>query len=213
MENTTEGLEEQYRVRYEQVLKKVAKTLEEQLKDHVKDIPRIDRISARAKHVDRFLKKAAAKRSNGQPKYADPINQIQDQVGARIITFYLEDVDQVSKQIESYYNSIETQVIVPDSEKEFGYFGKHYIFLLPEDVLEDDMSNAQVPNFFELQVKTLFQHAWSEAEHDLGYKPQDPLLPEEKRKIAFSAAQAWGADQIFAELFSSRKGRCGKLKN
>jgi putative GTP pyrophosphokinase len=54
-------------------------------------------------------------------------------------------------------------------------------------------------------VKTLFQHAWSEADHDVGYKPGSiPLTPEEKRKLAYTSAQAWGADQIFDELFQAR---------
>ena len=40
------------------------------------------------------------------------------------------------------------------------------------------MMNAdreRTPRFFELQVKTLFQHAWSEASHDIAYKPDVPL--------------------------------------
>jgi putative GTP pyrophosphokinase len=54
-------------------------------------------------------------------------------------------------------------------------------------------------------VKTLFQHAWSEAEHDLGYKRgSTPFSAEGKRKIAYTSAQAWGADHIFDELFRAR---------
>jgi len=55
--------------------------------------------------------------------------------------------------------------------------------------------------FFELQIKTLFQHAWSEAEHDLGYKPTTVLSHDQKKRLAFTAAQAWGADQVFDELY------------
>lgn len=63
-----------------------------------------------------------------------------------------------------------------------------------------------LPEFFELQIKTLFQHAWSEAEHDLAYKPELGELDEvELRKLAFTAAQAWGADEIFEDLFQGRK--------
>ncbi|MCL5802016.1 MAG: hypothetical protein M1283_05805, partial [Gammaproteobacteria bacterium] len=63
-----------------------------------------------------------------------------------------------------------------------------------------------VPNLFELQIKTLFQHAWAEAEHDLGYKTSNSLTSLQKRKIAFTAAQAWGADQIFDELYRELEG-------
>lgn len=200
------SLEDQYRSRYEQVLRKVAMRLEEHLKDDLDGIERIDQIRTRAKSVDRFLAKAKTV-EDGKSKYTDPLDQIQDQVGARVVVYYLDDVDTISKEVEGYYRHIEAKAIVPDSDKEFGYFGKHYIFFLPFDVLKDDVAEEEVPTVFELQIKTLFQHAWSEAEHDLGYKPGIDLTPDEKRKIAFSAAQAWGADQIFADLLKSQSSR------
>lgn len=207
MKQETTDLKDRYSIRYEQALNEVAKRLEEQLKSDLNNVPRIDRISARAKSVDRFLKKAAIE-ENSQPKYIDPIKEIQDQIGARVVVFYSDDVEQASREVESYYRGIENQTVVPDSESKFGYFGKHYIFFLPEDLLEDDVSSSQVPKFFELQIKTLFQHAWSEANHDLGYKPESKLAPGDERLIAFSAAQAWGADRVFSELFRGRKNRC-----
>lgn len=191
------------------MLKKLACRLEEQLKDHLGNMPRIDRISARAKSVNRFVKKADTK-VDGQRKYLEPLKDIQDQLGARIVIFYLDDIEPVSEEIEAYYNKIETQVIEPQSENEFSYFGKHYVLHLQEDLLGDDLCQSEAPRFFELQIKTLFQHAWSEANHDLGYKPQSQLTLEEKREIAFTAAQAWGADRIFSRLFKSKKNRCGR---
>ena len=75
-----------------------------------------------------------------------------------------------------------------------------------KQIIDDGMDAEMVPGFFELQVKTLFQHAWSEAEHDLGYKPGvKPLTPDETRRLAFTSAQAWGADHIFDELFRERE--------
>jgi hypothetical protein len=48
-------------------------------------------------------------------------------------------------------------------------------------------------------------NAWSEANHDLGYKPgSKPLDSEAKRRLAFTSAQAWGADRVFDELFRER---------
>ena len=34
----------------------------------------------------------------------------------------------------------------------------------------------------------------------------DPLTPQQKRQLAFTSAQAWGADQIFDQLFRERHG-------
>ena len=67
---------------------------------------------------------------------------------------------------------------IPESEWEFGYFGRHYVLVLPSDVKGDAIDRTKLPDYFELQVKTLFQHAWSEA--DLGYKPGSTPLSARK---------------------------------
>jgi ppGpp synthetase/RelA/SpoT-type nucleotidyltranferase len=193
-----------YQQRYDAALKPLAEALELSLKGHFNAQPRIDRVNARAKSVDRFLAKAQAT-VDGQPKYAEPLRQIQDQIGARIITFYRSDVERVSEIVLKYYRPIENRALVPESEWEFGYFGQHFVLLIPSDVIDPSIDRTLMPQFFELQVKTLFQHAWSEANHDLGYKPGDiPLSSDAKRRLAFTSAQAWGADRIFDELLQER---------
>jgi ppGpp synthetase/RelA/SpoT-type nucleotidyltranferase len=74
------------------------------------------------------------------------------------------------------------------------------LLLIPGDVLGAPFSTDFKPRVSELQIKTVFQNAWGEADHDLGYKPTTPLTREQKKKLAFTAAQAWGADMIFDEL-------------
>lgn len=194
------SLKETYTLRRENILVPLAARIEDHLKNLLGSFVRVDRISARAKSVERFLGKAA-KLENGKPKYEDPLNQIQDQVGARIVTFYASDVERIRLEIEKYFKYIESQKIVPESEKEFGYEGRHFILFVPEDLIDDTVSRDESVELFELQIKTLFQHAWSEAEHDLGYKPSVKLTSDQNRRLAFTAAQAWGADQIFDEMF------------
>jgi putative GTP pyrophosphokinase len=198
-----DSLATDYRGRHP-LLVRLARNIDEHIRGLLQSQPRIDRISARAKDVDRFLKKAES-HIEGRPKYSEPLNQIQDQIGARIIVFYKSDVDLIDAIVKRYFTAIEYRRVVPDSESEFGYFGQHLVLVLPSDIVEDDMDKALIPDFFELQIKTLFQHAWSEADHDLGYKPGDtPLTGEQKRLVAFTSAQAWGADHIFERLFEER---------
>lgn len=190
----------EYKIRYQSILLPLARKLAEHLQDSVAGVPRIDRVAARAKSPDRFMAKAQKVLATGGRKYAEPLSQVQDLVGARIIVLYLDDVEAVSAVIDRYYRRVELRELVPESPNEFGYVGKHYILSVPEDLFEDDADRTRTPQFFELQVKTLFQHAWSEAEHDLRYKPEEPLTPLQHRQLAFTAAQAWGADQIFQTL-------------
>jgi putative GTP pyrophosphokinase len=195
------SLNEDYEARFAGVLPHLALALEEQLKAYLEGEARIDRVQARAKSVDRFLAKAA-KRQGEAAKYLEPLHQIQDQVGARIISFYVSDIERISRIVERYLRPVEAKNLIPESEWEFGYFGRHYVLLIPDDLIDASWDRKHVPEFFELQVKTLFQHAWSEANHDLGYKPgARDLSPDSKRRLAFTSAQAWGADQIFDELF------------
>ncbi|ALH80705.1 GTP pyrophosphokinase [Sphingopyxis macrogoltabida] len=195
-------LNSQYQSRYSEVLVDTADRLKAYIKSLFSDIERVDAIVARAKSPDRFLAKAAKTGEDGLPKYSDPLNQIQDQIGARITVFYLTDVEIVKAETEKYFSFIESQSKFPENDSEFGYFGAHMILKLPDDVI-DDRHSSSCPEFFELQIKTLFQHAWSEAHHDLGYKAPRPLTGLERRQVAFSAAQAWGADQIFEQLRSA----------
>lgn len=201
-------LEQVFALRRERALVPLAARIEDHLKSLFSGFPRIDRISARAKSVDRFMGKAT-KQENGKPKYDDPLNQIQDQVGARIVTFYLSDVERVRVEIEKYFKFIESKKIVPESEREFGYEGRHFILFVPTDLADETLSGDESVEFFELQIKTLFQHAWSEAEHDLGYKPTSKLTSEQKRRLAFTAAQSWGADQIFDEMYRQMTQNAG----
>ncbi len=200
------SLRDAFVLRRARVLVPLAERIEAHLKSLFAGLARIDRISARAKDVDRFLAKAQ-KHDNDKPKYDDPLNQIQDQVGARIVTFYASDVERVRLEIENYFRYIESKKIVPESESEFGYEGRHFILFVPDDLIDDTLERDESVEFFELQIKTLFQHAWSEAEHDLGYKPSGKLTSDQKRRLAFTAAQAWGADLIFDEMFRQLKKR------
>ena len=157
----TARLTADYEERFERTLCPLAERLLEYITPLFRDVRHIDRITVRPKSVDRFVEKALAKQGHTD-KYSDPFNQIQDQLGARIVVFYLSDVEPVAQEVCRYFRPIESQLVVPDSEAEFGYFGKHMVLFIPSDVLQVvDERNA--PRFFELQVKTLFQHAWSEA--------------------------------------------------
>lgn len=193
--NEFDQIYKQYKMHYDDLLL-LAEELRNDLTEYLSSFQRIDRICVRVKSPERFSSKAI-KTINGKRKYTDPFKEIQDQIGARVITYYLSDVEKITKLVTEYYGSIEITEKRPDSFKEFGYFGKHFILFIPDEIRKVD----PLPIFFELQIKTLFQHAWAECEHDLNYKSDSEIKFEDKQYIAYSSAQAWGADKIFDELF------------
>jgi putative GTP pyrophosphokinase len=192
------AIKDEYTERYP-VLAKIAIKLQDYLIEVTSGLLRIDSVTVRAKHPDRYFSKAIKTNKNGEAKYANPKYGIQDQIGARINVLYLSDVESVRQHMIKFMKHIEESPKFPDDDTAFGYFGYHFIFQTPDDIIPDEHKEA-VPEFFELQIKTLFQHAWSETHHDLGYKTHRELTSDERRQIAFTAAQAWGADRIFDDL-------------
>jgi ppGpp synthetase/RelA/SpoT-type nucleotidyltranferase len=157
--------------------------------------PRVDQIAVRVKSLDRILEKAQ------RMAYKNPLEEVLDQIGTRVVVYYNSDVEPTAQAILTRFRLHEQHVYEAPDPRIFGYQGKHFICYLPPQI----HSCAQSPvDFFEVQVSTLFQHAWAEAEHELGYKAELPLDYDEKRKIAWAAAQAWGADIIFDEIWRAR---------
>lgn len=196
---TSDAVKE-YERRYNAFLKTIAANLEQHVKGIVSDLPHVDRVGARAKTPDSFAGKITRKDDQENLKYQKPFTELQDLIGARVIVFYLNDVKAVADQINRHFRHIEQKAMVPEYDWSFGYFGEHFVLALPRDVVPEGVDLAQVPGFFELQIKTLFQHAWSEANHDIVYKAKQGLTQDQIRRSAYAAAQAWGADRIVDEL-------------
>jgi ppGpp synthetase/RelA/SpoT-type nucleotidyltranferase len=194
-----QNLIEKYKENYKHFLQPIAQNLENYFIEIFAENSRIERISARSKSVESFSKKAS-KLVNDELKYKYPLLDIQDQIGVRIICFYLSDINVIEEVVKKYFKPIEEQYKKPKDENEFGYEGMHYILFIPDTIRNPRTSKENCPEFFELQIKTLYQHAWAAANHDLGYKTEQDLTKEQRRRIAFTAAQSWGADYIFDEL-------------
>lgn len=192
-------LSAEYTKRFNLVLKPTSEALEEFLYPLFTGQAGVCRVSTRPKTITSFLEKAQ-RTHNGRPKYSDPMNQIQDQIGALVLTRFSSDIPPIAEIVEKHFRRIERSLVEPDSESEFGYVGRHYILFIPNDARCDAVPDSDL-DFFELQIKTLFQYAWSETNHSIGYKRLESLSPEQRRLSAYVAAQAWGADRAVCELY------------
>jgi ppGpp synthetase/RelA/SpoT-type nucleotidyltranferase len=181
------------------ILQEVMNDIEKLLVEILDGISRKDRIETRVKAIDSFIEKASKKDSDEKPKYNYPLEEIQDQSGARIVVFYKSDVELAAKRILTEFREVQDRQIEQPDPEAFSYEARHFVCLIPPDI----QARYKPPiNFFELQISTLFQHAWAEANHDLGYKSPRDLSYGDRRRIAWAAAQAWGADMIFDEMWN-----------
>jgi putative GTP pyrophosphokinase len=132
---------------------------------------------------------------------------VTDLVGIRVITYFEHTIENVAKIIESRFNVDFTNSTNKLNLASFGYKSLHYVCALPEH--ERSKLDIPAPFRFEIQVRTVLQHAWAEIEHDLGYKAQEAIPHVIRRRFSRVASLLEIADQefgsILAELSSYRE--------
>lgn len=163
-------------------------------------LPHIDRVSFRAKETRSFLRKALSE-TGDQRRYHNPLREVEDQVAGRVLVFFRSDLEPVRQRLIETFGAVEDVRKEPESPAEFSYESDHLVLHIPPFLVPDSWERRQdVPVTFEMQVRTLFQHAWAEPQHDLGYKSEADLDRETKRQLAWVAASAWGADQVLDQV-------------
>lgn len=164
------------------------------------NITHIDRIGFRVKGVDSFVEKVVDR--GAKPAYTNPLSQVEDQIGGRVIVLFQHDLAPVEELLLETFRKVELEHRVPEKDAEFGYESTHLVCLIPPQArLPGWPDEPSMPNTFELQVRTLFMHAYAEPNHNLGYKSPTQLTREQKRKLGWIAASAWGADQALEDAW------------
>jgi len=185
------------------LLESLKRSLEEEVAELLKNVPHVDRISFRVKGPESFLKKALD--PENQPPYSEPLLEIEDQVAGRILVFFLSDIQAIVERLRTMFTLIERSRRRPARDEEFGYESEHLICLIPPHVKPPEwFTRADLPTTIELQVRTIFMHAYAEPQHDLAYKTAADLPSETRRELSWIAASAWGADQAYERV---RRGR------
>lgn len=152
-------------------------------------------ITHRAKGVESLRKKV------GRPeKSYKSLAEVTDLCGVRITTYFSGDVDKVANVIRGEFlidseNSTDKRVdLAPDR---FGYQSLHYVAQLGvnRSALPENAKFSKMK--FEIQIRSILQHAWAEIEHDLGYKSSIEVPRLIKRRFARIAGLLEVADQEF----------------
>lgn len=181
------------------LLKNVARTLEVELSGMLAGLPHIDRVYFRSKDVASFIEKAQAM-EEGRPKYDHPLEEIEDQIAGRVLVFYRPDIAAVLNALNGKWRKAEQEHRRAASTSQFDYETTHRVCVITPDMCPPQWADLEdPPTTFELQIRTLAQHAWSEPQHAF-YKNRGGLKESSERKLYWAAASAWGIDSIWEEL-------------
>lgn len=156
-------------------------------------------ISGRTKDKESILEKIERK------SYKDPVKQLTDLTGIRIVAYFESDITKISDLINTAFNVDAANSLNQDdklSVDQLGYRSVHFVCdigstrsALPEF---EDLSELS----FEIQVRTVLQHAWAELAHDRNYKFSGKLPPEIERNLFLYAGMLEIADKGFSEISS-----------
>jgi len=179
---------------FKSLLKKVKEILEDIISK--RKIPYQD-----IQYREKNLKKFETKIRNGvhyDPKY------MQDLSGIRIICYTKSDVLDVCKAIKDTFD-------VEDRSKklgptEMGYTSFTFVSKFTKERMQSSEELSDFRNkHFEIQVRTVLQHAWAELEHDDLYKNIKKLSEETQRRFYLVSSILESADNELETLHRTVK--------
>ena len=167
-------------------------------------------VTARTKSVASFAEKARRTR-DGVRLYPDPLRDITDTVGLRVITYVHSDVSAVADLLRD-------QVVIHDDrdmgretaqEGRFGYASRHLLIGIDPTREGLDAFEAMRGRTAQVQIRTVLQHAWAEFEHDIRYKGS---MPDEHardfdRRFTLAAGLLELADREFSTIRDTLRAR------
>ena len=187
---------EDYRTNYRQ-MQAAARFAEGLVRDVLRDATsnfHIHQVSARAKDPNSLLKKIREK------EYDSPESDVTDQIAVRVITYFLDQVDPIAARLAEAFvvdrdHSQDKRTKL--SVREFGYRSVHLVVQARLTGVEGPAADPLKTSWFEIQVRSLLEHAWAEIEHDVRYKSGVVYPDEVVRQFAQIAAQLEAVDQKF----------------
>jgi ppGpp synthetase/RelA/SpoT-type nucleotidyltranferase len=158
-------------------------------------------VTGRTKSVASFSAKAN-RTQDGRPMYADPLQEVTDQIGVRVITYVHSDVAAVAELLDDELSILDDRDLGEETARagRFGYASRH--LLVRTEAGDDEQHPELVGERASVQVRTVLQHAWAEFEHDIRYKgnvPEDAAADLDRR-FTLAAGLIELADREFATI-------------
>jgi len=153
-------------------------------------------VHARTKALESILNKL-------ERKGYQTTEELTDICGVRIIAYIESDVDRICALISNSFQIHQDKSIDKSSElqiNEIGYRSVHYICELGKARVSLPELRQYNGITFEVQVRTVLQHAWAEIEHDRSYKFSGKLPLEIQRRLNLLAGTLEIVDREFNTL-------------
>lgn len=166
----------------------------------------IGHLSSRTKTLASFCEKIERK------SYKNPLTEITDFAGIRIVFLYASDLTKLEALVEEEFEIHEKVDKLGDQGVEkFGYGAVHYIISLKEQhagARYDDLRGVRC----EIQIRTILQDAWAVVAHHLSYKHEEDIPNELKRKLHALSGLFELADDQFEGINRARTEYQNKVK-
>ena len=160
-------------------------------------------VTGRAKSVASFAAKAA-RTLDGVPVFDDPLRDITDQIGIRVITYVHSDVAAVADLLDDQVAVLDDRDMGQEtaSEGRFGYASRHLLVSLDAARESQPAYELLRDRRAQVQIRTVLQHAWAEFEHDIRYKGDipDEHVRDFDRRFTLAAGLLELADREFSTI-------------
>jgi ppGpp synthetase/RelA/SpoT-type nucleotidyltranferase len=160
-------------------------------------------VTGRTKSVSSFAAKAL-REEHGRPMFTDPLTQITDQIGLRVITYLHEDVDSVASLLSDQFTILDDRDMGQETADDgrWGYASRHVLVAVDPTRIPQPPFETLGGRRASVQVRTVLQHAWAQFEHDIRYKGTIPHehAPDLNRRFTLAAGLLELADREFTAI-------------
>ncbi|MDE8666983.1 hypothetical protein PY310_00105 [Pseudarthrobacter sp. H3Y2-7] len=159
-------------------------TVQSRVKDPVSVRGKLDRLTA-----------------DGRFKYEHGLEQLDDLIGVRVIMFLEPDIADVATALKGQFNCREDDDKTSSQRRngQIGYAGRHLILEVPAENVPVGCQ-AYIGERFEVQIRTVLQHAWAAFEHDIRYKGLAESNAEVDRAFTMASTLIELADAQFSAI-------------
>jgi ppGpp synthetase/RelA/SpoT-type nucleotidyltranferase len=142
------------------------------------------------------------------------LSELSDLIGVRVIVLFARDIEHVGTAIAETLQVLEADdKSRRHSVDQFGYTSIHYDVAVPREWAVVPSIRAFDRFCAEIQVRTLAQHMWAAASHELQYKVEQSVPDEVRRSIHRIASLLETVDAEYERLLVEREAYRSKIES